>query len=173
MDNIYSSDVVYDIIKNTTKNCLETYDSYFLTMYNSHTSSGRSDYYLYCGNVKDRGEGDYYFDGYELYHYYFNGNSTSTFDINYSHSVDAGVYSLKNNANSTHKALNLSNVSGLGLSDFVYSEKIVVENNSNSSNSVNLPFNREEFIVIPFLLCILILMIFLRWCFPMKGGKSI
>ena len=59
------------------------------------------------------------------------------------------------------------------LSDFVYSEEIVVENNPNSSNSVDLPFNREEFIVIPFLLCILILMIFLRGCFPMKGGKSI
>lgn len=32
---------------------------------------------------------------------------------------------------------------------------------------------QEEFYLIPFLLCILILMLFLKWCFPMKGGKSI
>ena len=32
---------------------------------------------------------------------------------------------------------------------------------------------REEYYLTPFLLCILILMLFLKWCFPMKGGKSI
>ncbi len=32
---------------------------------------------------------------------------------------------------------------------------------------------REEFYLTPFLLCIIILMLFLKWCFPMKGGKNL
>ena len=32
---------------------------------------------------------------------------------------------------------------------------------------------KEEFYLIPFLLCILIVMLFLKWCFPMKGGKTL
>lgn len=37
----------------------------------------------------------------------------------------------------------------------------------------NNSFTREEFLLIPFLLCILICMLFFKWCFPMKGGKKI
>lgn len=31
----------------------------------------------------------------------------------------------------------------------------------------------EQYFLTPFLLCILIVMLFLKWCFPMKGGKSL
>lgn len=31
----------------------------------------------------------------------------------------------------------------------------------------------EQYFLTPFLLCILILMLFFKWCFPMKGGKSL
>lgn len=49
------------------------------------------------------------------------------------------------------------------------SKEITIEEGSTNS----IPFEREEFIAIPFLLCILILMLFLKWVFPMKGGKSV
>lgn len=32
---------------------------------------------------------------------------------------------------------------------------------------------REEYYLTPFLICILILMLFFKWCFPMKGGKDL
>lgn len=31
----------------------------------------------------------------------------------------------------------------------------------------------EQYFLTPFLLCILIVMLFLKWCFPMKGGKTL
>lgn len=31
----------------------------------------------------------------------------------------------------------------------------------------------EQYFLTPFLLSILIVMLFLKWCFPMKGGKSL
>lgn len=40
-------------------------------------------------------------------------------------------------------------------------------------DNLELPFTREEFLSIPFLLCVLICMLFFKWTFPMKGGKKI
>lgn len=40
-----------------------------------------------------------------------------------------------------------------------------------SSPTFNI--SKEEFMLIPFLLSLLILMLFFKWCFPMKGGKKI
>lgn len=39
--------------------------------------------------------------------------------------------------------------------------------------NVEFPFTREEFLLIPFLIATLISMLFLKWCFPMKGGKKL
>lgn len=41
------------------------------------------------------------------------------------------------------------------------------------SSTVEFPYSREEFFLIPFFLAILICMLFFKWCFPMKGGKKI
>ena len=40
-----------------------------------------------------------------------------------------------------------------------------------STTLINI--SKEEFMLIPFLLSLLILMLFFKWCFPMKGGKKI
>lgn len=33
--------------------------------------------------------------------------------------------------------------------------------------------SREEYYLTPFLLSIIVLMLFFKWCFPMKGGKDL
>ena len=40
-------------------------------------------------------------------------------------------------------------------------------------DNVELPFTREEFLLIPFSVFLLIIMLFLKWCFPFKGGKNL
>lgn len=42
-------------------------------------------------------------------------------------------------------------------------------------NSNNLSYNitKNEFYLTPLLVGLLIIMLFLKWCFPMKGGKSV
>lgn len=47
------------------------------------------------------------------------------------------------------------------------------ETGSSTIIDFELPFTREEFLVIPFLICILITMLFFKWCFPMRGIKKI
>ena len=42
-----------------------------------------------------------------------------------------------------------------------------------TDSTAQFPITREDFYLIPILLCILILMLFLKWTFPMKGGKKL
>lgn len=168
MENIYNEQVLFDVVKSTAKGCLKNYDSYYISMYNSHTSNNRHDYIIYCGDIKDNG-GSPFFTNYKEYRFYFNSGTTSTFDIKSSFKENNNSLTLTKNMNSVHSALNFSNIKSLDLPDIVAIEEQI----TSSSPEVSLPFEREEFIAIPFLLCLLIVMLFLKWCFPMKGGKSI
>lgn len=40
-------------------------------------------------------------------------------------------------------------------------------------DNFELPFTREEFLLVPFFISLLIVMLFLKWCFPFKGGKNL
>lgn len=44
---------------------------------------------------------------------------------------------------------------------------------NNSSNSVDFPISREEFYVVPFLIGLLIFLLFFRWLYPNRGGKDL
>ena len=144
----------YDIVKNMAATCLKDYDSYFISFYKLDNPTNQSEYYyVYCGNLEGE-EGSYYFNGYRQYSISYKPGD-ETFDIaKYEHFTNIPFY------NSRYADI-------LATSN----QEITVEGGSNSS--VEFPFTQEQFIAIPFLLCILILMLFLKWCFPMKGGKSI
>ena len=49
---------------------------------------------------------------------------------------------------------------------------IVEPDKPSDSTSCEFPFTREEFMTIPYLMSLLICMLFFKWCFPMKGGKK-
>lgn len=57
-----------------------------------------------------------------------------------------------------------------------YADLIALEKYSEIQNvESNISYNitKEEFYIIPTLLALLIMMLFLKWCFPMKGGKKV
>lgn len=164
---IYNSYMLYDTAKGLTKDCLKKYDSYFMQVYNSTTSANRSDYKLYCGNLKKDGTGEY-FSSYEIYSIFFDTSGTSTFNVKYSHSSKSDIIKISSLNNSGY--FRYSNIKSFKLPNILALEE---QTSSTSAPTQDLPFNREEFFIIPFLLCILILMLFLKWCFPMKGGKDL
>ena len=49
----------------------------------------------------------------------------------------------------------------------------IQESNTDTNTSEQFYPTMEQYFLTPFLLCILIVMLFLKWCFPMKGGKSL
>lgn len=49
----------------------------------------------------------------------------------------------------------------------------IQESNTDTSTSEQFYPTMEQYFLTPFLLCVLIIMLFLKWCFPMKGGKSL
>ena len=49
----------------------------------------------------------------------------------------------------------------------------IQETTTDTSTSEQFYPTMEQYFLTPFLLCILIVMLFLKWCFPMKGGKSL
>lgn len=170
---LYSSELLYDTAKNISKKCLNSYDSYLTVIYPSATSEGRGDYRIYCGNI-DIVSDEPIFHGYELYSYYYNSKSFSSPRVSYSFSNPNTDLDINYEIQAHTGSLSFSNIDSLHLPDYLsldYQEIVQVDNSSDSD--VSLPFEREEFIAIPFLLCILIVMLFLKWCFPMKGGKSL
>lgn len=160
----------YDIVKNMAATCLKDYDSYFISFYKLDNPENQSEYYyVYCGNLEGE-EGSYYFNGYRQYSISYKpgeeifniGNNNITSKKNLS-DLDISKYEHFTNISYYNKkyADILANTQ----------QQVSVDNGSNTS--LKFPFTQEQFIAIPFLLCILILMLFLKWCFPMKGGKSI
>ena len=49
----------------------------------------------------------------------------------------------------------------------------IQETTTDTSTSEQFYPTMEQYFLTPFLLRILIVMLFLKWCFPMKGGKSL
>ena len=167
--NLFNNYQAYDIVKNMAATCLKDYDSYFISFYKLNTPTSQNQYfYVYCGNLEGE-ESQYFFNGYRQYSISFKpgddtfniGNSSSTskknlsdLDIsNYEHFTNISFYNSK-------------------YADILATSTYETPSGSSSSN-VNFPITKEQFFSIPFLLCILILLLFFKWCFPMKGGKSL
>ncbi len=51
--------------------------------------------------------------------------------------------------------------------------EITAQEVQESAENIQYVPTKEDFYLTPFLLCIIILMLFLKWCFPMKGGRNI
>ena len=51
--------------------------------------------------------------------------------------------------------------------------KEVAENRMNYENNIAYNITKDEFYIMPLFMGILIMMLFLKWCFPMKGGKKV
>lgn len=168
--NLFNNYQAYDIVKNMAGTCLKDYDSYFISFYKLNNPTNQSEYYyVYCGNLEGE-EGSYYFNGYRQYSISYKPGD-ETFNIGFSSSTgrknisDFDVASYEHFTNIPFYNSKYADI--LATSN----QEITVEGGSNSS--VEFPFTQEQFIAIPFLLCILILMLFLKWCFPMKGGKDL
>lgn len=165
--NLFDNYQAYDIVKNMASTCLESYDSYFTSFYKLNTPEANTEhYYVYCGNLEGS-EGQYFFNGYREYSIHYKPGE-STFNIGHNSSTSVKKISDLDFSRYEH----FTNIP-------YYNEKYInilsTTNSSTSSDnsSANIPFSREEFILLPFLLCILVLMLFLKWCFPMKGEKNL
>lgn len=51
--------------------------------------------------------------------------------------------------------------------------KEVYESKTNFENNISYNISKEEFYILPLFMGVLIMMLFLKWCFPMKGGKKV
>ena len=69
---------------------------------------------------------------------------------------------------STLDILNQSDDSVYFAKNFSYKKKVVCPD-----VNVDIPITKEEFYVLLMLVSLLILLLFFKWCFPMKGGKKI
>lgn len=77
------------------------------------------------------------------------------------------------NGSLTNQSIILSSIDILNVDNSSYFVKNYDYKKDTGSATVEFPYSREEFFLIPFFLAILICMLFFKWCFPMKGGKKI
>lgn len=72
--------------------------------------------------------------------------------------------------------LNFTDISfhkNLSLSDIENKYVAITPEPSNNESTSSLDISKEEFYLIPFVCCIIFWSLFLKWCFPNKGGKKI
>lgn len=165
MEQIYDINYFLELGKGYASNCLYQYDSYVFTI-SPIISEDSTEYQLvsYCGNKENKSNGDIIFNGYKVRRVTYKNNNLTTNKIQ-----DMSTYELNiSNLNSSN--ILYSNIYELTTSDILGHE---IQPTKDEEEVFTLPFDREEFIAIPFLLCVLIIMLFLKWCFPMKGGKSL
>lgn len=64
-----------------------------------------------------------------------------------------------------------TNASGSQFSNILAKNEYIIQTNTENNLSYNL--DKNEFYTIPVFLGLIIMMLFLKWCFPMKGGKRL
>lgn len=166
--NSTEKDILEDIVDKSTKNFILLKDK-------------GSNYYIFYNLSPVKG-----------YSFYVNDNNLGLFDSNGS-SSRLNCYSIRdtnftwNNVIYTMLSLSIydikySSFDILNKDGSIYFKKnytsdsnpgeIVEPGEPSDTTSCEFPFTREEFMTIPYLIALLICMLFFKWCFPMKGGKK-
>lgn len=101
----------------------------------------------------------------------FRVNNGIKFNLYFANELNSSVVKTKLNSNSSI-TINSDISVYSNVKDSSYPNMLSYETYQRDTN-LSYNISKNEFMIAPFLLAILILMLFFKWCFPMKGGKNI
>lgn len=162
----------------------ETEYQYLENLVNTYILNNEYNYYLAYTNtdLSSSYTNDYY-DFYVIFSKEEINFTNNRFELP-KENIRIGINAKSANRNGTNASRYVftENVGGVSINqyEFIYTNalnsryaNILSKNEYIVNHDLSYNIDKNEYYSTPFLISILIIMIFLKWCFPMKGGKKV